>query len=151
MNQSKKSKKIVTELFATAGIEINGTNPCDITIYNEKFYDRVLSLKNLGMGEAYMDGWWDCERLDDFFFRILSKGLENKVRGSWKLIAPLLRATFFNMQSVARSRMIADRHYNLDNEMFLSFLDNYNQYSCGYFMGCEDLGQAQINKMRWGF
>jgi cyclopropane-fatty-acyl-phospholipid synthase len=85
------------------------------------------------------------------FFRILSKGLENKVRGSWKLIAPLLRATFFNMQSVARSRMIADRHYNLDNEMFLSFLDNYNQYSCGYFMGCEDLGQAQINKMRWGF
>ncbi len=141
------NKKIVAELLASVGIQINGTNPYDIIIYNEKFYDRVLSLKNLGLGEAYMDGWWDCERLDDFFCRILSEGLESKVGGSWRLIGPLLRANLFNMQSLARSRMIADRHYNLDNGMFLSFLDDYNQYSCGYFVGCEDLAQAQINKM----
>ena len=141
------NKKIVAELLGSVGIQINGSNPYDIIIYNEKFYDRVLSLKNLGLGEAYMDGWWDCERLDDFFCRILSEGLESKVGGSWRLIGPLLRANLFNMQSVARSRMIADLHYNLDNEMFLSFLDKYNQYSCGYFLGCEDLAQAQINKM----
>lgn len=143
-----QNKKIVAELLATVGIQINGTNPHDIIVYNENFYDRVLSLKNLGMGEAYMDGWWDCERLDDFFCRILSEGLENKVRSSWKIIAPLLRANLFNMQSLARSRMVADRHYNLDNDMFLSFLDDYNQYSCGYFSGSENLAQAQINKMR---
>lgn len=142
-----KNKEIVANLLATAGIEIDGTKPCDIKIYNDKFYDRVLSLKNLGMGEAYMDGWWDCERLDDFFFKILSNSLGTKIRGSWKLIAPLLKALLFNMQSLARSRMVADCHYNLDNDMFLSFLDGYNQYSCGYFSGCEDLEQAQLNKM----
>ncbi len=53
-----QNKKIVAELLATVGIQINGTNPHDIIVYNEDFYDRVLSLKNLGMGEAYIYGLW---------------------------------------------------------------------------------------------
>ena len=46
-----------------------------------------------------------------------------------------------------RSREVAERHYDLDNDLFLSFLDPYNQYSCGYFNGTEDLNQAQANKL----
>ena len=29
----------------------------------------------------------------------------------------------------------------------MSFLDPYNQYSCAYFKGTEDLAQAQLNKL----
>jgi cyclopropane-fatty-acyl-phospholipid synthase len=142
-----KSKEIVTELMANAGVQINGINPYDIQIHNENLYDRALSLKSLGLGEAYMDGWWDCERLDEFVSRILQAGIAEKTLGSWKLAIPFLRAFLFNLQSVSRARMIADRHYNLDNDLFLSFLDPYNQYSCAYFKETDDLTQAQINKM----
>ncbi|MGA8832943.1 MAG: class I SAM-dependent methyltransferase, partial [Desulfomonilaceae bacterium] len=142
-----RSKEIVTELFMDAGIRVNGDNPFDIHVHNDKFYDRALSLKNLGMGEAYMEGWWECERLDQFVDRLLSAELPERVRGSWKLLLPVLKALVFNLQSLGRSRIIADRHYNLDNELFFSFLDPYNQYSCAYFSGTEDLKQAQLNKM----
>ena len=142
-----KSKEIVTELMASAGVQVNGIKPYDIQIHNENLYDRALSLKSLGLGEAYMDGWWDCERLDEFVSRILQAGIAEKTLGSWKLAVPFLRAFLFNLQSVSRARMIAYRHYNLDNDLFLSFLDPYNQYSCAYFKETDDLTQAQINKM----
>ncbi len=142
-----KSKEIVTELFSDAEIQINGNSPHDIRVYNENLYDRALSLKNLGLGEAYIEGWWDCERLDEFIDRLLSAGLVDKVRDSWKLFLPVLRAFLFNLQSLGRSRIIAHRHYNLDNDLFFSFLDPYCQYSCAYFKGTEDLTQAQLNKM----
>jgi cyclopropane-fatty-acyl-phospholipid synthase len=142
-----KSKEIVTELMASAGVQINGINPYDIQIHNENLYDRALSLKSLGLGEAYMDGWWDCKQLDEFVSRILQAGIAEKTLGSWKLAVPFLRAFLFNLQSVSRARMIAYRHYNLDNDLFLSFLDPYNQYSCAYFKETDDLTQAQINKM----
>ena len=141
------SKEIVTALLMDAGIQVNGYNPYDIQVHNEKFYDRALSLKNLGMGEAYMEEWWECERLDQFVGRLLSAGLVEKIRGSWKLFLPVLKALVFNLQSLGRSRIIADRHYNLDNELFFSFLDPYIQYSCAYFKETQDLKQAQLNKM----
>jgi cyclopropane-fatty-acyl-phospholipid synthase len=142
-----RSKEIVEHLLGGAGVQIAGTNPWDIKIHNEKFYDRALSRKNLGLGEAYMEGWWDCERLDEFFYKILCADLGDKVRGSWKLVLPAVRAFLFNLQSLSRSSMVADVHYNLDNNLFMSFLDLYNQYSCAYFKETEDLKQAQIKKM----
>lgn len=142
-----RSKEIVSELLSGAGIKLNGNSPYDIRVYNEKLYDRALSMKNLGLGEAYMQGWWDCQSLDEFFSRLLCAGLIDKVRGSWKLFLPVIKAVILNLQSLGRSRVIAHRHYNLDNDLFFSFLDPYNQYSCAYFKGTDNLEQAQINKM----
>ena len=55
------------EILSTTGVKINGNNPWDIKIHDDRFYDRVFSQGSLGLGEAYMNGWWDCEKLDDFF------------------------------------------------------------------------------------
>lgn len=142
-----RSKEIVEQLLASAGVQVAGTNPWDIQIHNEKFYDRSLSQKTLGLGEAYMEGWWDCERLDEFFYRILCADLGGKARGSWKLVLSGVRAFLFNLQSVSRSSIVANVHYNLDIRLFMSFLDPYNQYSCAYFKDTDDLKQAQIKKM----
>ena len=43
--------------------------------------------------------------------------------------------------------MIADRHYDRGNDLLLSFLDPYNQYSCGYFEETDDLNAAQLKKL----
>jgi len=61
-----KSKKIVHELLEKAGVTINGDHPWDLQVHDERLYDRVLRDASLGLGEAYMDGWWDCEAIDAF-------------------------------------------------------------------------------------
>jgi cyclopropane-fatty-acyl-phospholipid synthase len=140
-------QQIVEPLLSRAGVAIGGTNPWDITVNDERFFARVLREKNLGLGEAYMDGWWDCRRLDEFICRVLNIRLDVSVKGGLKYLPLLLPGILFNLQSKARARMVAERHYNLDSDLFLSFLDPYNQYSCAYFSNTDDLSCAQQNKL----
>ncbi len=138
---------ILRRLFEQADIEINGSRPWDIQVHERRWYKRVIQDKNLGLGESYVDGWWDCQRLDEMICRILRSGLEDKVRGNFKYLLRLLPAVLFNLQSKRRARMIADRHYDLGNDLFFAFLDPYRQYSCAYFKGTDDLARAQQNKL----
>lgn len=140
-------KHIIHELFELADIRVNGSNPWDIEVHDERFYLRALKEKNLGLGESYMDGWWDCARLDEFIFRLLISKIPEKVSRNFKIILSLIRAYIFNLQSIRRGVQVAKEHYNLDNELFLSFLDTNIQYSSGYFQNTDELGQAQINKL----
>jgi len=142
------SQKAMTEaLLSPIGIAINGDQPWDMVVKDERLFARIFREKNLGLGEAYMDGWWDCKRLDEFFFRILTSSLENRVKGNFKLFLYGLFSVLFNLQSRMRSPIVAERHYNIDNDLFLSFLDPYNQYSCAYFDSTSDLTEAQRRKM----
>lgn len=70
---------MVDGLLADAGIQLNGTHPWDLQVHNDALYSRVLRHLDLGLGEAYMDGWFDCSKLDEFFYRILNAKLEDKV------------------------------------------------------------------------
>jgi len=137
----------IRDMFQETGIQINGSNPWDIHVHDQRWYRRVISEKSLGFGESYMDGWWDCRRIDEMIHRLLSGRLEEKVRGNIRYLVRFLPAVFFNLQSRVRSRIIADRHYDLGNDLFFSFLDPYLQYSCGYFRDTEDLARAQVNKL----
>ena len=62
-------RDLIHEILASAGIEINGPMPWDLRINDERFYHRILIDGSLGLGESYMDGWWDCDRIDEFFNR----------------------------------------------------------------------------------
>jgi cyclopropane-fatty-acyl-phospholipid synthase len=94
-----------------------------------------------------MDGWWDCPRVDELICRILKDRIDQKVQGSLKLMVPVALALLTNRQSKTRSQEVAERHYNIGNDLFLSFLDKNHQYSCAYFSNGDDLEQAQRNKM----
>ena len=137
----------INELMEQAGIAINGPKSWDIKLYDQRWYQRVWRDGNLGLGESYMDGWWDCEQLDEMICRLLRSGVEDKVRKNMRSLLRFAPAVLRNLQSRARARMIARHHYDLGNDLFLSFLDPYNQYSCGYFQGTDDLNQAQLNKL----
>src|SRR5258708_40356495 len=63
-----------------SGIALDGANPWDIQVRDERFFTRVLRQGSLGLGEAYMDGWWDCDRLDELFCRALRAGLQPRIR-----------------------------------------------------------------------
>lgn len=134
-------------LLESADIRVNGPKPWDIQVKDSRWHGRVWREKNLGLGESYMDGWWDCERLDEMFCRLLRSGLDGQVRGSWSYLIGFLPALLFNLQSRLRCRVVARRHYDLGNDLFFSFLDDQHQYSCGYFAGTDDLQQAQRSKL----
>jgi cyclopropane-fatty-acyl-phospholipid synthase len=133
--------------LAEADILVGGTRPWDIRVLDDRWYGRVWRDRNLGLGESYMDGWWSSERIDEFIHRLLASGVARQVRGSVRHLLRYLPAFVFNLQTPARARTIAHRHYDLDNELFLSFLDRYNQYSCAYFEGTSDLDAAQQRKL----
>ena len=65
---SSKDEKMLRDLLSFADVEINGVNPWDIQVHNPDFFQRVLSETALGLGESYMDGWWDCPAIDQMFY-----------------------------------------------------------------------------------
>ena len=140
-------RKIVEQLLSETGVRINGPGRWDIQVRDDRFYARVLKDGSLGLGESYMEGWWDCLRIDEFICRLLKGNLEKKIRGNLRSLLFYLAARIFNLQSAARAGIIARRHYDLGNNLFLSFLDYYNQYSCAYFQGTDDLTEAQQKKL----
>jgi cyclopropane-fatty-acyl-phospholipid synthase len=142
-----RRRQMVEALLSSAGVAVGGTHPWDIVVHDERFFGRVLREKNLGLGEAYMDGWWDCRRIDEFICRVLKSRLDSSFNGGLKYVPLLLPGILFNLQSKARAHLVARRHYDLDNELFLAFLDPYNQYSCAWFDGTAELDQAQRNKL----
>jgi cyclopropane-fatty-acyl-phospholipid synthase len=140
-------REAVDRLFAMAGINPGGTNPWDIQIHHPAFYRRVWTDRNLGLGEAYVEGWWDCEKLDQFFARLLGSGIERGLRITPKLALQTLVCRAFNLQNKRRSREVVDRHYDLGNDLFQAMLDSRMNYSCGYWKGARSLEEAQYNKL----
>ncbi|MBT6146568.1 MAG: methyltransferase domain-containing protein, partial [Gemmatimonadetes bacterium] len=139
-------KQVFTDLVDQADIRVDGDRPWDIHIHDDSFYRRVLSGGSLALGESYMDGWWTCESLDQLFDRLLRAKL-NRAVVPFSAKLSLARSKIFNLQSRLRARTVVDTHYQLSPALFMSFLDPYNQYSCGYFKDTDDLNQAQVNKL----
>lgn len=142
-----KRRKLVEHLLSFAGVRLDGPNPWDVRVNDERMFARVIRYKSLGLGESYMDGWWDCDRLDDFIHRILAAGIDRKLIGSLGLLLPAIPSLIFNRQDIQGSKEVAEHHYDLDNEFFMNFLDPYNQYSCAYFNDTPDLASAQLAKL----
>ena len=138
----------IEKILAETGISINGHDPQDIQVHNEKFYKRVLQKGSLGLGESYMEGWWDCEALDDFFARVLKHDSQKKIKGNLALLVHALRAKLFNQQTKSRSAKFVPRHYNIGNDLYRAMLDPYMMYSCGYWENANTLEEAQENKLK---
>jgi len=140
-------KKRLESVLSIAGISIDGDKPYDIHVHDERFYKRLMTQGNLGLGEAYMDHWWDVEKLDEFFYKAFIHNLGEKVGTPWLKSLANIQAFLLNMQSRIRSKVVIRKHYNIGNDLYMSFLDPYNQYTCGYFKDTDDLNEAQEKKL----
>ena len=140
-------KKLAEDLLNLAGIKMNGSNPWDIRINDERFYKRVITQAELGLGESYMDGWWDAEKIDELIFRIVRANLQNKVKRNLKIAFQLAGFYLLNMQARRRAFIIGERHYDLGNDLFKNMLDKRMNYSCAYWKDAETLDEAQENKL----
>lgn len=140
--------RIVQEMLTRADIEINGSRPFDIRVNNPEFFKRVLQEGSLGLGESYMDGWWECDRLDIFFQRVLRAGLEHQLPHHLKDTLRIAAARVINLQSKKRAWIVGKEHYDLGNDLFSLMLDPNMQYSCAYWKEATTLEQAQEHKLQ---
>lgn len=147
-------RKRVESLLAKADIRLyesvdshaGGLRPWDVQVNDPRFYRRAALQGSLGLGEAYMAGWWDCEKLDEFFRRLLLAGIEEDIH-DWGAAVLGLRTRLFNLQSRTGAYVIGKRHYDLGDDLFERMLDPLMIYSCGYWRQAETLDEAQEAKL----
>jgi cyclopropane-fatty-acyl-phospholipid synthase len=139
-------KPLFESLLSGSGVRVGGDRPWDIRVNRDRLYRRALR-GSLGVGESYIDGDWDCEALDELFRRVLSSDARRYplVRAAEGLKA--LQARFTNLQTKRRSRAVAEEHYDLDHRMYALFLGPWNQYTCCFFDGTDDLERAEVRKL----
>jgi cyclopropane-fatty-acyl-phospholipid synthase len=141
-----RSRAFFAPLLQSAGVELDGANPWDPQVHDARLFERVLREGTVGLGEAYMDGWWDCVRLDEFVARVLRAQLDRAVHG-WKDALAYLRARIWNAGRRSRAFEIGERHYDLGNDLFEAMLDRRLTYSCAYWKDAADLDAAQEAKL----
>lgn len=136
----------VEGLLDSAPAPEGGTARSLITVHHPGFYRRVLSQGSLGLGEAYMDGWWDCDRLDEFFYAILRADLDRRVVPMGTVLAALA-GRLYNVQRPSRAFHIGRTHYDIGNDLYEIMLDREMIYSCAYWEEAGDLDAAQQAKL----
>ncbi len=140
-------QKKVEGVLAIAGIKINSDRPWDLAIHDDRFYSRVLLQGALGLGESYMDGWWDCADLAQFFCKLLKAHLEQKASNNWVVKLLRLKAGIMNRQGKRRAAWNVHRHYDLGIDLYRNMLGRSMLYSSTDWDHAETLEQAAEAKL----
>lgn len=115
----------------------NTLNLCaTITVYDPRFYRRILLGGSVGAGEAYMLGWWSCDDVATLV-RILARNAQLYAgldRGWARLATPYHKVLHWLRANTRRgSRENIAAHYDLGNDFFSLFLDRTMAYSAAIF------------------
>jgi cyclopropane-fatty-acyl-phospholipid synthase len=142
-----RSESHIESLLAECNVRIGGTRPWDIRVHDPRFFDRVLSQGSLGLGESYMEGWWDCDALDELFARCLKARLEDRLEPSLKLLLASVEARLRNRQTKSEAMGRGKQHYELGNDLYRAMLDKRMVYTCAYWKNAHNLDDAQEAKL----
>lgn len=140
------AKNIIINALNSSGIAVGGTEPQDIRVNDPRIYKKIIQQGSLGAGEAYIDGWWDCDRLDEFFFRICRSEVDKNFSKSWIVTGQEILNRLLNLQTRFRSLEVAEQHYNLGNDLYEKMLGPTMAYTCGYWKDAANLDEAQTAK-----
>lgn len=132
------------------GIVLNGPNPWDPQIHDERYYRRILAGGSLALGETYMDGWWDCDDLEGLYTRAIRAKLQQRFGMNLQVMLKFTTAALFNLQSKIGAQQAIDAHYEENNTRAFEYIyDKSMAASCAYYPnGGEDLETAQIKKFK---
>ena len=139
----------ISAILREADIEIGGSRPWDMQVHDERLFARVLADGSLGVGESYMDGWWDVEQLDEMFIRAHRARIERRMVTP-ALLAHVALSKISNLQDRHSSLRVAEQHYDLPNELYEAMLGPTMQYTCAYYGrdgAAATLDEAQSRKL----
>ena len=121
----------------------------EVQVHNPDAFARLLREGDLGLAEAYMDGWWstpDLQALMDVIFRdnpvLLDEFTGVALVRAFERLRHWLRG---NSRKQARKNI--SYHYDLGNDFYSLWLDESMTYSSALFKtGQESLERAQEQK-----
>ncbi len=146
--QCKKSffESKVRQILAEADIEINGSKPWDIQVLAPAFYKHVLIHGSLGLGEAYIYGWWNSEKINETITKVLRASITTRYNFLTDTLTSL-QAKLINLQTKSRAFHVGKHHYDISNNLYEKMLDKHLAYTCGYWARANTLEQAQEDKL----
>jgi cyclopropane-fatty-acyl-phospholipid synthase len=147
LGNANNAEAVIREIFESAGVGVRGEKPGDIDVKNPAFYGRLLRDASIGLGESYMEEWWECDRLDLFIEKLLRVDVKKKIQGSLRMKLLTLQAVVTNMQSRERAKQVAEAHYDIGNDLYEVMLCKRMVYTCGYWKDAKTLEEAQDAKL----
>jgi cyclopropane-fatty-acyl-phospholipid synthase len=145
-NLERNADEVIRVALAGAGITVGGDAPWDLQVHDPRVYQRILREGTLGVGESFVEGWWDCQALDQMIDRIVRGHVDRVLGRSWALRAQLVRARLFNLQT-SRAFEVGERHYDVGNDLYREMLGPRMVYTCAYFKDTDALDAAQEAKL----
>ena len=137
----------LAQLLASADIHLNGSRAWDIQIHHPQLLTRLLKQGGMGLGESYMDGWWECQAIDLMLERAMRARLHEQLqtpRAWWESFKGTLRQS----ESASPSRIVGRMHYQVGNPVYQAMFDPYMTHSCAYWVdGAKTLEEAQLAKL----
>lgn len=139
-------EEAVRKLLEGTGVEVNGTNPWDINVKNDEFYARVLKERELGLGESYMDGWWECDDIAEMVNKLFLSDIYSRLTHRLDLLKLFVLAILTNRQSLKNAKPKIQDTYSVHQDVYQYTLGDTMGYTCGYWKDANDDSQAQIDK-----
>jgi len=123
-----------------------------IQVNRYDFFTRIMFNADVGLGEAFTSGAFDCDDPADLL-RLLIDNRAALEDGSTTLtVLGKVRDAFghaLRLNTIGNSRKNIFEHYDLGNDFFQLFLDSSMTYSSARFQRDEEsLHSAQLNKLR---
>ncbi len=129
----------------------NGEPKATIEVVSPRFYRRTLLGGDLGFAESYAKSEWFTDNLTNLIsILILNKEKLSGLNIGWNFMTKIFARIghWRRRNTLSGSKRNIQEHYDLSNEMFMTFLDETMTYSCGFFENENDsLYQSQINKI----
>ena len=102
---------------------------------------------SLGLGEGYMEGWWDCDDLVELHCLIARSDAESRIRPSWRVLWHAGKARLVDLQSRRRAAIVARSRYDVTVDHYSAMTDPWRTMSCGYWKDATTLAEAQEAKL----
>lgn len=134
-------------LLQKADIRIDGKRGWDIKVKDQRLFSRVARGGVTALGEAYVDGWWECDQIEVLFDKLIRAELPSHFKNHWATLAILFKEKLFNLQDRKGSLKFIKHHYDLGNDLFEFMLDKRMTYTCGYWKQAKTLNEAQEAKL----
>ncbi|MEO8603946.1 MAG: cyclopropane-fatty-acyl-phospholipid synthase family protein [bacterium] len=113
----------------------DGSETVAVTVHAWRFFRRVLTGGEIGVGESYMDGDWSCSDLVALCHTFLTDQAVLDQRSPWTVARRGIHAVqrWARANTLRGSRRNISHHYDLSNELFGLFLDDSMMYSAATF------------------
>eukprot|EP00038_Savillea_parva_P006141 m.161923 g.161923 ORF g.161923 m.161923 type:complete len:486 (+) comp12125_c0_seq1:236-1693(+) len=124
---------------------------CTMVVHDVAAIWRIVLQNDIGFATGYCDGLWTTNNLSALIAIIAANREAGSLDDSGTVVSLVSQLVLYlvhlaRANTLKQSQVNIERHYDLGNDMYKTFLDPTMTYSSAYFTKGLDLQQAQLAK-----